>query len=262
MKDKDNDFKFDFDEENDDDGFGSDSGSDDFGFGDSGGDDIDFGFGDSDSKGSNSNSNSNDSHVSNDYEPQFNTDNEDNIEVDKGGKKRFIVVAVIVIVVMLAVILIMNTIKKAVKKSNSTNTVVTVENEVAQQEEPAKTETKEVIEDKVVEMPSKVDTATSTVSNTVKVNEWKEFDGQEINASDSIESAFTVTEIRHYAKETKLNELELKTVLTGSIAGLTGTYEIEIPFSYGVKLNKGNVFSVKYSTAKINDCNIVTDISY
>lgn len=70
---------------------------------------------------------------------------------------------------------------------------------------------------------------------------WKEITGDEdITYADDVysEKVFSVSEVKHYARSVDINNSRLvtKTVIIGSISGLSGTYTIEIPYSKGVKI--------------------------
>ena len=91
---------------------------------------------------------------------------------------------------------------------------------------------------------------------------WDEIELSELAFSSVINGDFTVTSIKAYVKDSKTGEKTVKAVVTGGISGLSGTYELEIPYSKAEKLAVGDSFSVKYRIAKLNDYTIVGDISY
>ena len=91
---------------------------------------------------------------------------------------------------------------------------------------------------------------------------WDEIELSELAFSNVINGDFTVTSIKAYVKDSKTGEKTVKAVVTGGISGLSGTYELEIPYSKAEKLAVGDSFSVKYRIAKLNDYTIVGDISY
>ena len=79
-----------------------------------------------------------------------------------------------------------------------------------------------------------------------------------------MQSTFSVTAIKHYVKVIdNSNNIELKTVLYGALAGFTGTYELEIPYSKGSKLNIGDYFTVSVQIGSMpNGKTIIGDIKY
>ena len=112
---------------------------------------------------------------------------------------------------------------------------------------------------------SSYDTSTNVIEvpkTVVTDTGWTEIEKSSLSKGDKLSGDFTVTEIKYYSKQSKLAEVELKTVVKGSISGLSGTYEIDIPYSNGVGLKVGDVFSIKYRLDSVNDCNIVYDITY
>ncbi len=104
---------------------------------------------------------------------------------------------------------------------------------------------------------------TTNVSQTVVTDTgWTEIQSSNLSKGNKLSGDFTVTDIKHYSKKSKLSELELKSVVKGSISGLSGTYEIDIPYTNGIGLKVGDVFSIEYRMDTVNDCNIVYDITY
>ena len=104
---------------------------------------------------------------------------------------------------------------------------------------------------------------TSNTSNNS--NGWINFtsaDGLSFN-DEYMKSEFTVTAINHYVKVVDSeNNLEIKTVLTGSLSGFIGTYELEVPYYKGSRLSTGNHFNVKVQVGKSNGKMVVGDIQY
>lgn len=103
------------------------------------------------------------------------------------------------------------------------------------------------------------------VTNTqIDNNSWREFESSDIDfAKDYIQSTFSVTGIKHYVKVIDENNLEVKTILSGALAGLSGTYEVEVPYSKGSKLDIGVSFDVTVQLGKMsNGRTVVGDIKY
>lgn len=90
---------------------------------------------------------------------------------------------------------------------------------------------------------------------------WTEIDGkQDVQYSDTAEDIFTVTDIEHQARKNG-NSLEVRSKLTGSISGYTGTYTIYVDYYQGKVLNVGDTFTVKVSVGGY-DGNSVVGIVY
>ena len=94
--------------------------------------------------------------------------------------------------------------------------------------------------------------------------QWEEIStdsGVEFNKE--LEGTFTVTSVRHYAKVAVSNkEVVLKSVVTGSISGLSGTYEIEIPYTKARYLKIGDTFEVKYHCSVEEGVMFIGEIEY
>ena len=89
-----------------------------------------------------------------------------------------------------------------------------------------------------------------------KSNEsWIEITSGEnvVFSADYAEMTFTITNIRHLTRVVDTNKnLVVKTTLQGSISGLSGTYELDIPYNKGVKLVVGNSFTVYVQLGSLN----------
>lgn len=97
-------------------------------------------------------------------------------------------------------------------------------------------------------------------------NSWVEVDlsNENLGFSDTyIESDFTITGMKDYAVVTNSsNDKQLKTVATGNISGLVGTYEIILPTSKAHKLTIGQKFKVKYELTEYNGYKLIGEIKY
>lgn len=95
-------------------------------------------------------------------------------------------------------------------------------------------------------------------------NQWEEIstdNGVEFNKE--LKGTFTVTSVRHYAKVAVSNkEVVLKSVVTGSISGLSGTYEIELPYTKARYLKIGDTFEVKYHCGVKEGVMFIGEIEY
>lgn len=97
-------------------------------------------------------------------------------------------------------------------------------------------------------------------------NNWVEVDLSKENlgfGDTYIESDFTITGMRDYALVTNTsNDKQLKTVATGNISGLVGTYEIILPTSKAHKLTIGQKFKVHYEITEYNGYKLIGEIKY
>lgn len=78
--------------------------------------------------------------------------------------------------------------------------------------------------------------------------------------SEPIDGTFTVTAVDTYAKILNNGEVQIKTEVTGSIAGLLGTYSIEIPSEVTSVVNVASMLNVTYQIAESGTNRIVTNI--
>lgn len=103
----------------------------------------------------------------------------------------------------------------------------------------------------------------SSYSNSDYDSGYTEITGEDdIELNDSLSDlTFTITDIKHYAKSDE-TALRVKTVLKGAISGYTGTYELEVPYSKGIKLSIGDSFNVKCRLGSYNGKNVIEEISY
>lgn len=108
---------------------------------------------------------------------------------------------------------------------------------------------------------TKVSSETSTVMSVRDNSTWKDISSnEEVEFNDEyIDLTFTITGIKHVAR--KNGEcVEVKTVLSGSLSGLSGTYELDVPYSKGVKTSIGMGFDVECLLGEFNGAVVVGDI--
>lgn len=114
----------------------------------------------------------------------------------------------------------------------------------------------------VVNPPSQTD---NIPQNNVQTNSWSQFsaaDNLTFN-ENYVDSVFTVTSINHYVKVVDSEKnLMVKTVLTGTLSGFVGTYEIEVPYSKGSLLSIENYFNVEVQIGNFNGKKVVGEIRY
>lgn len=93
---------------------------------------------------------------------------------------------------------------------------------------------------------------------------WISIDKTEIDFSEEYVSAkFLITGIEHVARVVdEGNNLEVKTILTGSISGYTGTYKLDIPYYLGCQLVTEKSFDVQVQVGKFNGKTVIGNIKY
>ena len=136
----------------------------------------------------------------------------------------------------------------------------------ANKDKPPKDET--VYETNTVVNVSPTDSQVKTVENPVQqpVQQQVQYnDGwtviepdKSIDLDSEVTGVFTVTKIKHMARSNGV-ETEVKTVASGSISGLTGTYDLELPYSLARFLTVGNTLKLKYKIGQINGSSIISD---
>lgn len=78
--------------------------------------------------------------------------------------------------------------------------------------------------------------------------------------SDPVEGTMTVTAVDTYAKILSNGEVQIRTEVTGSIAGLLGTYSMEIPSEVTSVVTVASMLNVTYQIAESGNNRIVTNI--
>ncbi|MBO5386562.1 MAG: hypothetical protein J6A59_00230 [Lachnospiraceae bacterium] len=254
-----------------------DFGSDDFGSSDFSGFDSSSGFESDDFDSSNSFDLDNVSDSDdNQFAGSFDTDNSfPDTPADNGtlGKKAIIMIAVGIIGIILVVI-IASAITKATKnvgeqKAQSQqyqqdNTMGSANNGVQQS---ANKNVDNIMQNSYNQQNySNQQSQQTVITNTKDDNfTWSEITSSEnvVFNESYVDMTFTVTDIQHKARAVDTNgNLVVKTKLLGSISGLSGTYEIDVPYNKGVKLVVGNSFTVHVQLGSFNDKTVVGEILY
>lgn len=285
----DDDFGFSNDGFGDNSGFGNGNGfndnsgfrSDDFG--DGFGDSSDDFFGNSDNSFGNDNNFGNDNGFNDGFNEEQNnqyssndfSDTNQSSGVASLSKKSYIIIAVGIGVLVLVMIVAAAVNKAASKKKNVEQVEV---QQVEEREVEYKSDTtaddilgsaksSEEIEQDVVET-----TEQPKVINNVKEGEniWTEITSKDAEyisfKEDYVEMEFTVTNIKHKARAVDASEaLVVKTTLSGSISGLPGTYELDIPYNKGIKIEElgiGTHFKVQVQLGEFKGRTVVGDITY
>lgn len=259
-------------------GFDGFDNSDDFNFGGdtSGGfgDDFDSGFGDggfgdddifSDTSQSNSNQNNKftDSVNNFDNQNQF----QDTVAEQQGTKKQSIVLIIVGIVALVIVLIVASVISnRASKKDTTTVQNNTNTTQVVQQDNNVNVD--DIVNDGNNSQSQQNQTSNQQNVITNKVDDdftWTLItDNEQVQFnSEYSDMTFTITSIEHKARAVDTNNnLVVITTLQGSISGLSGTYELDIPYNKGVKLVVGNSFTVHVQLGTYNGKTVVGEIQY
>ena len=99
------------------------------------------------------------------------------------------------------------------------------------------------------------------IQQQVQYNDgWTTIDADKnVDLRSEVSGVFTVTSVKHMARSNG-NETEVKTIVSGSISGLTGKYELELPYSLARFLTVGNTLKLKYKIGQINGNSIISDL--
>lgn len=90
--------------------------------------------------------------------------------------------------------------------------------------------------------------ASSQITVTSNTN-WIELSSKDkVTVKEALKGTFTVAEVKSYARVTDgtNHSIQTKSIVKGTIGGLVGLYEIEIPYDKALYLGIGNTFEVEY----------------
>lgn len=179
-------------------------------------------------------------------------------------KKSILFIVIGVIGVILVIVLATSLTRFANKKNSS------IEQMQEQEVEQSTVKKQDKNVDNLMQSPDTKSTQSNSnstvVTNTKDSNFiWTDItDGENVSFnSDYVDMVFTVTQIQHKARAVDTNgNLVVKSTILGSISGLSGTYELDIPYNKGTKLVVGNSFTVHVQLGTFNDKTVVGEIRY
>lgn len=264
-----------FDSFGNDDGFVGDSFDD---FGDFGSDsfnsedsfDSSFGIDDTSNQPDLSMTN-NGSAFADDSQTYSNSDfSEDSVEEAGALSKKSLIIIGAGVLALILVIIIASAVTKSIKNKNE----LKAQQEVIQTQQVVEQRPASNVDNilgegntqQVIEQQPVVQTQT-TVVNNIKSDDtvWTEITANEAVEfrQDATDMTFTITGIHHKARAVDNNSnLVVKTTLSGSISGLSGTYEIDVPYNKGIKLVVGDSFTVHVQLGTYNGKTVVGEILY
>lgn len=182
-----------------------------------------------------------------------------------GLKKQSIITLVIGFILTVIVIVVASKLINSTKNNNTQ--VVINENTQTQQTQQSNQQSNQNVDNIMKTETSNIQQNTQTVITNTKDSNftWSEItDNENVTFnSDLVDMTFTVTDIQHLARTVDTNNnLVVKTKILGSISGLTGTYELDIPYDKGIRLAIGNSFTVHVQLGSYNDKTVVGEIRY
>lgn len=165
-------------------------------------------------------------------------------------KKRALIIGGIGLFLVLAVFIIAGFIKSAKEKK------ATLEESQVYEETQQEMSSQPNIAETPVQQPVQ-----QSVQQPIQVDgDWTVIEADKtINLDSEVTAVFTVTGIRHLAKQTGV-EVAVKSIATGSISGLSGTYDIELPYSLARFVTVGNTLKLKYKIGQIDGQSVVSDL--
>ena len=261
MFDTSDDFNFDSDNSN---GFGDDFDS---GFGDGGFGDEDA-FGNADAFSNTPQQQSDDNQFSNSVNSfdNQNMDQQDALVEQQGLKKQSLIFIAVGIVAIILVFIIAGAINGRSKKED---TVQQENTNVAQNtQQNSNVNVDDIMSDgnnssdQASQETNKQNVITNKVDNDFTWTLITDNENIQFNEKYS-DMTFTVTGIEHKARAVDTNNnLVVISTLQGSISGLSGTYELDVPYNKGAKLVVGNSFTVHVQLGTYNGKTVVGEIQY
>lgn len=96
---------------------------------------------------------------------------------------------------------------------------------------------------------------------------WIKFQSNQdavVYQSDYVAATFTVTKINHFVNvsDADTDYIQIKSTLSGQIQGLPGTYDIDVPYNLGSKVQVGQSFDVQVLYGTYNGRTVVGDVRY
>lgn len=92
-------------------------------------------------------------------------------------------------------------------------------------------------------------------------NGWVEISDKHLAFNNTEQSTFTVERVMVYAKQNG-NETNVKAVAVGTITGLTGKYELEIPYQGLENLVIGTVLNIEYSYLTSGNTKVIGTVKF
>lgn len=255
--------------------FGSFGSDDDFGFGDdsswgsessttsdSFGDSFDDAFADMDT--SNEASNSDDNQFT-DTVSNLDSQNQESNDDQGNLKKQSLIVIAVGIGLLIIVFIVAGLVRGHSNKNVSTNDV-----QKEQQNTVSNNENNQSANDILNDSNVSNDDTSNSNNNVITNTQDSKYTWTVITDSEDVQfneeysdMVFTITGIEHRARVVDTNNnLVVITNIQGSISGLPGTYELNVPYDKGVKLVVGRSFTVHVQLGTYNDKTVVGEIKY
>lgn len=195
------------------------------------------------------------------FNNQFDMGGTNDSEPNKSTKKTALIAIGLGVGGLILVLIIASLLNNAVKNKKSDTQV---ESQVIAENSNVNVDNIMQENNQYVEQPS---TNTQTTVTNVVQDEfvWSTItDSEQVTFNNEYtDMVFTVTGIEHRARAVDANNnLLVKTTLTGSVSGLSGTYQLDVPYNKGIKLVVGNSFNVHVQLGSYNGKTVVGEIKY
>lgn len=176
--------------------------------------------------------------------------NQDNPPRPPVDKKRALIIGGIGLFLVLTVFIVAGFIKSSKEKkatSEESQVYEETQQEISSQPSVVETPVQQPVQ-QPIQQPMQLD------------GDWTVIEADKtINLDSEVTAVFTVTGIRHLAKQTGV-EIAVKSIATGSISGLSGTYDIELPYSLARFVTVGTTLKLKYKIGQIDGKSVVSDL--
>lgn len=181
---------------------------------------------------------------------------QDDDDGETGQKRSVTKTAIIAIIIGIVVLVVILIIAGAVSKSkdNKDNTNSQSNNSVAHSNNSGSTTNGT---DNTTGNVGAISGGIATADDWIKITS-----NEDVDFSDEYKTlTFMITSVEHFAKRVDAKgDMMIKTKLSGSLSGLSGTYSLDVPYEKGIKLSVGDEFAVKVLIGNYNGKSVIGDI--
>ena len=200
-----------------------------------------------------------------------NDDSQSNSDDNNSNLKKTAIIAIVIgVVIVIAAVFIGSRLLNKDKQTEYDKSQVTIVENTQQQQQ----QQQQVVDNNAnnvinsgVNPPGYSGGSYNNSSSVNKDNDWVLLDTETLTPTsvefdtEYKERIFTVTEIEHYARKTD-NYVVIETRLKGSLSGISGTYEVRLPYNKGSQLKVDNEIAVWVLFGNYNGNKVVGDITW
>lgn len=187
---------------------------------------------------------------------------------EESSPKKVAIIAIIIGIVILTIVLLIFSISNHFKEKNqseivNSNTLQQSVNDI-EGNKVYEGQNQYQSEQNNIDAEINQDDTSDEIPEIDASNNWVEFGlAGDISFDEEYSGEFTVTNIQHFAKVVnKNNDKIVKSIVTGNISGLVGTYEVEIPYYKAVKLQPGTLLKIQYKYGVQNGVKVIGEIIF